>query len=97
MQAHIKLIRELQQQSRQLHWEQTARRETRDMCLALESTLNAQQQASVRETKAKGKMTRRNAAQANMCQALLDMAQSTQAAVSLDGGVAVSSCHEAQR
>lgn len=89
MQAHIKLIRQLEQQSRQLHVEQIARRETRDMCLALESTLSAQQQAVVHESKAKEKMTRRNAAVANMCQALLDMAQSTQAAVSLDEDAAI--------
>ncbi len=89
MQAHIVLIHELEQQSRQLHVEQIARRETRDMCFALESTLSAQQQAAVRESKAKEKMTRRNAAVANMCQALLDMAQSTQAAVSLDEDAAI--------
>lgn len=89
MQAHIVLIHELEQQSRQLHVEQIARRETRDMCFALESTLSAQQQAAVRESKAKEKMTRRNAAVANMCQALLDMAQSTQAALSLDEDAAI--------
>jgi len=89
LQAHIKLIRELEQQSRQLHVEQIARRETRDMCLALESTLSAQQQAIVRESKAKEKMTRRNAAVANITQALLDMAQSLQAAVGLDEDAAI--------
>ncbi len=89
MQANMNLIRELEHQSRQLHVEQIARRrETHDMCLA-KSTLSAQQQATVRESKAKEKMTRRNAAVANMCQALLDMAQSTQAVVSLDEDAAI--------
>jgi hypothetical protein len=58
------------------------------MCLA-KSTLSAQRQATVRQSKAKEKMTRRNVAVANMCQALLDMAQSTQAVVSLDEDAAI--------
>ena len=47
MQTHIKLIRELEQQSRKMHVEQIARSETRDMCLALESTLSAPRAAAL--------------------------------------------------